>query len=79
MGFLDFLEDLAHLIFGLLSALSVVINPVLTIISFLIFVMYELDQDFRLNDYAYQEFSQFGLGFGLGMFILLFLKILLLA
>jgi hypothetical protein len=75
MGFLDFLEDLAHLIFGLLSALSVVINPVLTIISFLIFVMYELDQDFRLNDYSYQEFCQFGLGFGLGMFFLLLLHL----
>jgi len=75
MGIIDVLEDLAHFTFGLLSSLSVVISPTLTVISFLIFVLYELDQDFRLQDYAYQEFRQFGLGFSVGIIILIILRI----
>jgi len=69
--FLGILEDLAHFTFGLLSSLSVVISPVLTVISFLIFIFYEFDQDYRLQDYAYQEICQFGFGFGVGIIILL--------
>ena len=76
MRVVDFLEDMAHFTFGLLSALSVVIHPILTVIAFLIFILYELDQDFRLSDYAYQEICQYGFGFGLGIVILLFFKIL---
>ena len=77
MRVVDFLEDMAHFTFGLLSALSVVIHPILTVIAFLIFIFYELDQDFRLSDYAYQEIYQYGFGFGLGIVILLFFKILI--
>jgi len=77
MRIIDFLEDMAHFTFGLLSALSVVINPALTIIAFLIFTFYEFDQDFRLDDYAYEEFCHFGFGYGLGIIILLLKYIVL--
>ena len=76
MRIIDFLEDMAHFTFGLLSALSVAIHPALTVIAFLIFIFYELDQDFRLSDYAYEEICQYGFGFGFGIVILLFFKIL---
>jgi len=78
MGIIGVLEDLAHFTFGLLSSLSVLVSPTLTVISFLIFILYELDQDFRLQDYMYQEICQFGFGFGLGMLILIILRISLL-
>jgi hypothetical protein len=70
-------EDvLAHFFFGLLSSLSVIVSPVLTVISFLIFLSYELDEQWRISDTGYIEIMQFGFGFGLGMIILLFLKVL---
>jgi hypothetical protein len=72
-------EDvLAHFFFGLLSSLSVIVSPVLTVISFLIFLSYELDEQWRIRDTGYIEILQFGFGFACGMVILLFLKFLFL-
>jgi hypothetical protein len=72
-------EDvLAHFFFGLLSSLSVIVSPVLTVISFLIFLSYELDEQWRIRDTGFIEIMQFGIGFACGMVILLFLKIILL-
>jgi hypothetical protein len=34
-------------------------------------LVYELNQDWRLGDYSYQEFREFGLGFALGVVIML--------
>jgi hypothetical protein len=67
----DILFSLAHITFGFLASVSVLISPVLTVINFLIFLIYEMDQDFRLQDYAYQEFREYGFGFGLGVVVML--------
>jgi hypothetical protein len=69
------MDTLAHSTFGLLSSLSVIVSPVLTVISFLIFIIYELDEQWRISDTGYIEILQFGVGFGVGMVILLALKI----
>lgn len=67
----DILFSLAHITFGFLASVSVLISPILTVINFLIFLVYELNQDWRLNDYAYEEFREYGFGFSLGVVVML--------
>jgi hypothetical protein len=67
--------QLGHAIFGLLSALAVKIHPVLTVVAFLLFTIYELDETYHLQDEAYQELREYGYGFGLGLLILLALRL----
>jgi len=66
----DILFTLAHITFGFLASVSVLISPVLTIINFLIFLTYEMDQEWNIRDEAYHEISEYGLGFGLGVVFL---------
>lgn len=74
-GQITFVDVLAHFTFGLLSSLSVIVNPVLTIISFLIFLAYELNEEWKIKDTGYIEILQFGVGFACGMTILILLKL----
>jgi len=67
----DIFYTLAHVTFGFLASVSVLISPVLTIVNFLIFLVYEMEQDWRLGDYAYQELREYGFGFGLGTVVML--------
>lgn len=73
----DVVATLAHFTFGLLSCLSVIVNPVLTVLGVALFVLYELDEDWRLSDPAFEEIRQFSIGFGVGMILLLLGKLLL--
>jgi hypothetical protein len=61
----------AHIIYGLLSALAVRVNPVLTIVMTVAFIIYELDEEWRLSDYAYDELREFMIGFSLGVVMML--------
>jgi len=68
------LTKLGHACFGFLCALSVLVNPVLTVVGFVLFVVYELDEYFHLNDEAYEELQEYATGFAIGIVTLLFLK-----
>lgn len=65
------LTKIGHGLFGFLSALSVVVNPTLTVIGFLLFMAYELNEEWHLHDEAYEELREFGYGFAIGMLALL--------
>ena len=67
----DIFYTLAHVTFGFLASVSVLISPVLTIINFLIFLIYELDQEWNISDKAYEELREYGFGFGLGTVVML--------
>jgi len=67
----DILYTLAHIVFGFLASVSVLISPVLTVVNFLIFLVYELDQEWTISDNAYQELREYGFGFGLGTIVML--------
>jgi hypothetical protein len=67
----DILFSLAHITFGFLASVSVLISPVLTVINFLIFFVYEMDQEWTISDEAYQELREYGFGFGLGVVVML--------
>jgi hypothetical protein len=61
----------AHVVYGLLSALAVRVNPVLTVVMAAVFIIYELDEEWRLNDVAYEELREFMLGFSIGVVVML--------
>jgi len=63
--------SISHFLAGLLSSLAVAVSPVLTIIGFLVFLIYELDEEWRLSNAAYEELREYGVGFFLGVAILL--------
>jgi len=75
MGQITIMDTLAHFTFGLLSSLSVIVSPVLTVISFLLFLAYELNEEWKIKDTGYIEILQFGIGFACGMTVLLALKL----
>jgi len=67
----DIFYTLAHVTFGFLASVSVLISPILTVINFLIFLIYELDEEWNISDEAYQELREYGFGFGLGTVVML--------
>jgi len=71
------MTTLAHFIFGLLSCLSVIVNPALTVLGVALFIIYEMDEEWRLSDPAYEEIRQFSAGFATGMILLILGKLLL--
>ena len=77
IDFYDIIATIAHFTFGIMSALSVQVSPVLTLISTILFILYEMDEEWRLSDPAYQEIREFSAGFGLGIVLLIFLKAVL--
>ena len=67
----DIFYTLAHVTFGFLASVSVLISPILTVINFLIFLIYELDEEWNISDEAYEELREYGFGFGLGTVVML--------
>jgi len=65
------LTHIAHILFGVLTALVSVISPVLSIINIAIFIIYEFDQEWHLKDVAYDELLEFAVGLAIGEVVLL--------
>lgn len=53
---------LAHVTWGILTSLMSFTNPVLSVIMFISFLVYELDEERTIRDPAYQEVFEFSLG-----------------
>jgi len=65
------LTKIAHITFGFISTLASLINPALTVTSAALFVIYELDEEFKLNDEAYQEIREYLYGASAALTILI--------
>lgn len=63
--------QIAHFLWGFVSALACLVNVGLTLAALLIFLIYEMDQDWRKDDWLDDEFAEMGCGFFLGMVILI--------
>jgi len=57
---------LSHFLFGILTAFA---NTPINLIMFLTFIVYELDEDWKISDGAYVDIEQYGLGLGVGVLI----------
>ena len=65
---------IAHILFGVLTALVSDISPVLSAINTSVFVIYELDQEWNLKDTAYEEILEFLIGLAIGEIALIALE-----
>jgi hypothetical protein len=65
------LTSTAHIVFGVITAIVSKINIVFSIINTFLFVLYELDEEWRISDYAYKDIREFAVGLTLGEALLL--------
>ena len=56
------LTDVAHVIGGVLTAVASYVNPTLAIMLFASFIIYELDEGWRLSDAAYKDILEYMIG-----------------
>ena len=63
------LKKLAHIFGGFLTGLLSVSNPVLAVIFFIAFLVYEMDEEKVLGDACFEELREFM--YGIVIFILL--------
>jgi len=62
------ITDLAHVLFGVLTVFAAVyVHPVVSTIMFLVFVIYELDEEWHLEDESYEDIREYGIGLGIGV------------
>jgi len=54
---------LAHYICGALTVLAVKIHAILSLILFVGFVIYEIDEEKMIKDYAFEELREYLIGF----------------
>ena len=64
------ITSLAHYIGGLLAALTGKFYPVLAVIATVLFIIYELDEDWHLNDKAFRDIREYLIGFFVGLILL---------
>jgi len=62
----NILTKIAHIIFGFLTVFA----PIhISIIMFLTFIIYELDEDWKISDDAYKDIREYGIGLALGVLV----------
>jgi hypothetical protein len=57
-----FFTKLIHFLGGFLTAYSTEFSIILPILMFLIFVLYELDEDWHISDNAYEDIRDYAIG-----------------
>jgi len=67
----EWLTKIGHALFGFISTLAVLVHPVLPALSLALFIVYELDEEWHLNDEAYEEIREYGYGASLALLTLL--------
>ena len=68
--------DIAHIVFGVITAVVSKISIVFSIINTFLFVLYELDEEFHLCDESYEDIKEFTIGLAVGEAVLLVLWLL---
>ena len=66
---------LAHIVFGILTALVSMVSPVLSVLNTIVFIIYELNEEWYLHDKAYKDILEFCVGLGIGEVIILCLSL----
>ena len=71
------ITKLAHVAFGMITSLISIISPVLSAINSIVFIIYELDEEWHLEDESYRDILEFAIGLALGEVILLIHSLIL--
>ena len=56
-------RNIAHYLAGILTALSCEVNWVLPIVGAILFLAYEVDEDWHISDEAFHDILEFMIGF----------------
>ena len=67
---------LSHFFAGVATSLSILVSPILPPLLFIVFIIYELDEDWHMIDEAYIDIRQYAYGLYLTSIFLLILKFL---
>jgi hypothetical protein len=71
----SFFTRLAHIVFGILTALVAVVSPVLSVLNTIVFIIYELNEEWHLEDASYKDILEFAIGLSIGEVIILCLSL----
>jgi len=61
---------------GFSTALVSMLNSILPILLFVVFIIYELDEDWHLSDEAYRDILEYALGLYIASILLLIQKLI---
>ena len=67
----ELIYDFSHVIAGFLCGILSTHAPLFSVLGSVIFILYELDEDYYLNDQAYKDIREFLIGYFLAGLILL--------
>ena len=70
------LSRIAHIVAGTLTALASFINPALSILLFITFLVYELDETWHISDESYRDILEYAIGLYITTTIIIALKII---
>jgi len=54
--------DVIHFVGGLLTGLAAAFNPVLAVLMFTAFIVYEINEDWHLRDQAFKDIRAYAAG-----------------
>jgi len=63
------LTSLAHLLGGLLAGLASMFNPALSVLATVVFLIYELDEDWHISDEAFRDIKEYLIGLFISLII----------
>lgn len=72
------LGSFIHVLVGVLTVLSIYVSPVFPVLGFVGFIIYELDEDWHISDYAYKDIREFMVGFFATISVILGIKFIFL-
>jgi len=66
---------LTHIVFGIFTVLSIFVDRIFPILLTSLFTLYQFDEDFRINNYAFYDLRDFGIGFCIGIVLIFVINI----
>ena len=63
------IPSLAHIIAGIICGITTLLHPVMAVIATLLFLIYELDEDWHLSDKAFKDILEYAIGYYIVMTI----------
>ena len=57
------IPSLAHIMAGIICGITTLLHPVMAVIATLLFLIYELDEDWHLSDKAFKDILEFAIGY----------------
>lgn len=72
---IDVLKDAGHITSGFMTALVAAVEPVLAVIMALVFIIYQLDEDWHIEDESFRDIAEFGAGLYVGASLLVLARL----